>query len=582
MCGIIGIHGKDVAPSVFEQARDLLTPRGPDDAGIFHDASVQLFLGHRRLSILDLSSAGQQPMGTPDGRYVIVFNGEIYNYLELREELRQNYTFTTETDTEVLLAAFAAWGKGCLSKLNGMFAFAMWDAKERKLFCARDRMGEKPFFWIQRDGVFAFASEIKALLALGFSPRPNEHIIFEYLTAGLYDHSDETFFEGIRSLPAGHLLSCDGRRLSIERYWNLADAEGDHVRLTDAERRERLAYLLEDAVRLRFRSDVPVGINLSSGLDSNVLYYYSNLVSGAYPPAFSLYVESEKYNERSVIETFLSPDQKKSWKTTPLLPEEVLPLAVGLTALQDQPYGGIPTIGYAKLIQATERAGVIVLMEGQGLDEILAGYKYYELELEKDRSGIGTRSSIHYSQDMTTLVHANIFDTAFVKRAKRVRVFDAPLDSHLRNAQYRDLLYTKLPRVLRFNDHVTMAYSRELRLPYLDHRIVEFCFWLPWQYKIGPSGGKALVRNVVQKTLPKVVQGTQKKAFGAVQTEWFRKYFEKDIRSILSSASFQARGFWDTEALQKCVDRFFAGEGDNSFFLWQCINLELWFQAHID
>ncbi len=583
MCGILGIKGNVGERDLFEHARDTLKKRGPDDAGTYFSKEEGIALGHRRLSIIDLSSAGHQPFVSEDQRYVLVFNGEIYNYVEIKQELKSSYVFKTKTDTEVLLAAYVVWGDECLEKLNGMFAFAIWDKKTETLFCARDRFGEKPFFYSYEEGRFLFASEIKALLALSVSRKPNEKIIFDYLYHGLYDHTNETFFEKIYSLPGGHYLKIKGESFQIKRYFDIAKSRAENQNLTHEQIKQKFNYLLEESIRLRFRSDVPVGINLSSGLDSNVIYYYSYLVNRLYPNSFSMCLPSEEFDECGIIKDFLTPDQKLHWNTSSISPEEVFPLAEKMNRIQDQPFGGIPTIAYAKLNEKAHDAKTIVLLEGQGLDEILAGYKYYKLEHEKDLSGLKTEdSSLDYSQDMTKLVFPEVLNEDFVQKNQHKISFETPFDSHLLNAQYRDLFYTKLPRVLRFNDHVTMAYGRELRLPYLDHRIVEFCFWLPVSYKMSTEGQKVLMRELVEGLLPPAIYNTQKKSFGAVQTEWFRKFLKKEVLEVVNSASFRSRGYWDIPKLTEKIEEFYAGKGENSFFIWQCINLEMWFRNYID
>ena len=588
MCGIIGIKGKLPEQKRFEAARDTIKHRGPDDAGIFYSPEAGIALGHCRLSIIDLSAAGQQPLWSNDGRYSIIFNGEIYNYVEIQKEIGERYAFQTQTDTEVLLAAYSIWKEKCLERLNGMFAFAIWDRETGELFAARDRLGEKPFYYSYEGQTLSFASEIKALLALGVPPRPNEKIIFDYLYYSFYDHTGETFFEGIKKLPAGHFLIFKGHEFSIKKYWDVADAKPAKP-FADTEVVETFKKLLEDSIKIRYRSDVPVGLNLSSGLDSNSLYQYSNVVNGRYPAAFSMCVASSEYDECDIIDGLLNEKQKKNWHTCTTEPGEIFPGAEKMNIIQDEPYGGIPTIAYDKLSKLAHHCGVTVLIEGQGLDEILAGYKYYIAEHAKDVEALGTRSarSAHsqpttLSQDMTKQIFPEILDKNFVQKNHHDISFPEPFDSCLLNAQYRDLMYTKLPRVLRFNDHATMAYGRELRLPYLDHRIVEFCFWLDPKFKLSDNGQKALMRQAMKEYLPKLLHGRTKKAFGAVQTEWFRKHHKKEIHEILNSDSFKSRTYWDHEKLDETVRQFFDGKGDNSFFIWQCINLELWFRKYID
>ncbi|MEK7555189.1 MAG: asparagine synthase (glutamine-hydrolyzing) [Patescibacteria group bacterium] len=582
MCGIIGVAGNIPKESKAIEARDAMRHRGPDDAGIFYDKKNGIMLGFRRLSIIDLTSGGHQPMASNDKRFTIIFNGEIYNYIELKEELKGSYDFKTQSDTEVLLAAYVKWGEQCLDRLNGMFSFAIWDALGHVLFAARDRVGEKPFYYHHdpKTGTLSFASEIKALLKLGVPVSPNEDMILDYLAYGFYHHTEQTFFKNIQELRGGHFLIKKGSDITIKRYWDLANIADRPRDIGEKEAIHTLRELVADSITLRFRSDVPVGINLSSGLDSNSLLYYAKKVTGHNPEMFSMCMADAKYNECAIIIDLLNNDEKKRWHTSYLTPDQVFQGAEMMNTIQDQPFGGIPTTMYAGMNEVAKKEGVTVLLEGQGVDEILAGYKYYIPEYEKDLRG-GNSSSVGMSQDMSKLIGKDVVSEKFMW-LKKTPEFKEPFASHLLNAQYRDIYHTKLPRVLHFNDHVSMAYSRELRLPFLDHRIIEFCFFLPPELKIRNGTQKFLMREAMKDVLPAVVQEKQKVAFGAVQNDWLKEYFRKEVYELLDSPSFQARPFWDQKKLRERVDRFYAGEGNNSFFIWQCINLELWFRAFID
>ena len=590
MCGIIGVVGKLPSQKLFEEARDVLAHRGPDDKGIYIEPNESVALGHRRLSIIDLSSAGHQPFFSSDKRYVLTFNGEIYNYLEIREELRDFYNFKTNTDTEVLLAAYIKWGKHCLEKFNGMFAFAIWDRKEKKLFCARDRMNIKPFYYSLVGDTLYFASEIKALFKLGIKQRANQDTIFIYLNYGFYDYDEKTFFEDIKRFPAGHFGYFRDGKLRIEKYWDLAETTSRSKGMSDREIEEQFKFLVADSIKLRFRSDVPVGVNLSSGLDSNsILHYAYEVTNNKDIHTFSRCMRSEDYNECSLISQYLTAGQKKFWNQCYFEPEEVFDLTDEMITIQDQPFGGITTVSNIRMNGRAKQKGITVILEGQGGDELLAGYRYYLPEHQKDLAGqkvnttaeriTGTRRG----QDMTLPIDQGILNRDFVKEhIGNSPVLRNPTDSHLLNAQYRDITQLKIPRAQRFNDHTSMNFSLELRFPFLDHRIVEFCFWLDSKYKINGGDQKYLMRKTMSEFLPANVKSKKKKAFGAIQGEWFRKYHRDKILNLLNSGSFKARPYWDHKKLSEKIQRFFQGEGNNSFWLWQAINLELWFRKNID
>jgi len=586
MCGIVGAIGKNSRKDLLKKSLDSIKHRGPDGEGIFVDEIDNIALGHRRLAIIDLSEDGKQPFISNDSRYVIVFNGEIYNYIELKEELKSEYDFKTKTDTEVLLASYIKWGVKCLDRFNGMFAFAIWDKEKKELFCARDRLGIKPFYYYKEQDCFCFGSEIKALLKLGVPAKENDEIIFDYLYYGFYDHSDNTFFRGIKKLPAGNYLFLKNNKIDIKRYWDLNKPVYDYSNMSSFDIKKEFERLLSDSIKLRFRSDVPVGLNLSSGLDSNSLFYFSeNYLNIKNINIFSMSLPSKEYDECGLIEGYLSDNQKQYWHKSELNPRDVFSLARTMNTIQDEPYGGIPTIAYLPLNKKAKEMNIKVLLEGQGVDEILGGYKYYELELKKDlirQKASADIYSFDYSQDMTKLIDVEILDDNYVSSFKKNLRFDEKFNSNLLNAQYRDITCAKLPRVLRFNDHVSMNYGIELRLPYLDYRIVEFCFWLPSDYKIKNNVHKKLLRDIMSDKIPKIVKNSGKKAFGAVQTEWFRKYFKEEIKEVIYSSCFRGRKYWNNKKLEEKVGDFFAGKGDNSFFIWQCINLEFWLEEFID
>lgn len=612
MCAIIGSVGKQVDEKTFLKARDSMAHRGPDDEGVFYDERANVRLGHRRLSIIDLSPAGHQPMQSADGRYVIVYNGEIFNYVELKKELA-GYPFRSTSDTEVLLAAYTKWGKECLKKLNGQFAFAIYDTKERLLFAARDHFGIKPFYYATPENSFLFSSEIKGLLALGVPARPKERIIYEYLAFGLYDHSESTFFAGIKSLPAGHYLEYKEGQLRVAPYWDLKERGAVRYGKGWKEIAEQFLALLEDAVRLQFRSDVPVGLNLSSGIDSAALYYFAKKVYRPDIHTFTAGIEDDEFNEAALVEARLSEEEKKTWHTATLKPAEVFALAEEVMSGQDEPYGGMPTIQYYNLYRETKTIeGIKVLIEGQGVDEALAGYAYYAPDFYRDAvlrgdlvsikryfdyaksegipAGTAIRALLHYvfpgrgrSQDFSRESGTGIVSPALAARygAEPPR-FVRPFRSALLNHQYQDIRYTKLPRVLRFNDRVSMAHSKELRVPFLDPRLMEFMFFLPPALKIRGTTRKLLLRKAMKEYVPEVVrrEAQVKKTFGAFQTKWFREYFEREARERLSSKTFRALPYFDHRAAEDRVNRFFRGEGTNSFFLWQMINLELWLRKY--
>ena len=356
--------------------------RGPDGHATFVDASDQVKLGHDRLSILDLSSAGAQPMTSADGRFVIVFNGEIYNYIELRAELA-DYPFRTGTDTEVIIAAFEAWGEECLDRFLGMFALMIWDTRQRCLFAARDRFGVKPLYFSRRpDGGVAVSSEIRGFRAANVGIQPDPTAWATYLARGFQEFPGSTFWLGVESLPPGHKLRWrPGATVTISRWYDLASAAGlEFDERSDSRVEEEYLELLTDSVRLRFRSDVPVGINLSGGIDSSVLLGLVHAIQGpdSDVSVFTFSTNDSSYDELPWVRRMLERTQHRLVNCV-LTAEQVPQLAISVQDHQDEPFGGIPTLAYARVFEEAHVRGVKVLLDGQGMDEQWAGYDYYRL-----------------------------------------------------------------------------------------------------------------------------------------------------------------------------------------------------------
>ncbi len=573
MCGISGIFG--APPTGLEAMVRALGHRGPDGRGCHVDPSGLAALGHNRLSIIDLSDDGRQPMSDPAGRWWLVFNGEIYNYLELRRELEPSWEFRSRSDTEVLLAAYVTWGSACLDRLLGMFSFLLWDSRERRLFAARDRFGVKPLYLHERpDGALLVASEITALHAAGVEARPDATTWACYLAHGLYEQSGGTFWESVRALPPGCYLTWQDGRLAITEWYDVANRVGNRAgdgggfdTRPESTVREEYRALLTDSVRLRFRSDVPVGINLSGGLDSSTLLGLVQEVQGPESDiqAFTFVTGDERYDELPWVRQMLERT-RHPLVACGLAPEDVPALAASVARSQDEPFGGIPTLAYARLFERAREAGVVVLLDGQGMDEQWAGYDYYEAAVNGSSQLVqGTRESP---------VRPACMAPELLRRAAAPDLA-APFPDALRNLQYRDLRYTKLPRALRFNDRVSMRASTELREPFLDHRLVELALSQPADRKIRDGRHKWMLRSLVQDLLPGGVAEAPKRPVQTPQREWLRGPLRGWAEGEIERGLRAFDGWLDADAVCREWQGFCAGAGDNSFFVWQWISLGL-------
>lgn len=521
---------------------DAIAHRGPDGEGHWVEENEQLALGHRRLSIIDLSDAASQPMHFAD-RYSMVFNGEIYNYLELKEELiKSGIHFSTSSDTEVLLALYHQKREQCLQDLDGMFAFAIWDKQDQTLFCARDRFGEKPFFHAIHNGAFYFASEMKALWAAGVPKQPNKRRIFSYLAYGRLDDISThgtTFFEEIFQLEPAHFFYLkNGEFIQKTRYWEIDPLKRDTTITFDGAQ-AKFVDLLQQSIQRRLRSDVPVGSSLSGGLDSSSIVMLIDRMKseGQIQKTFSARFEGFKRDEGTYIDminqasateahtVFLTPEElNKEWKT--------------VAYYQEEPFGSTSIVAQWNVMRLAKQNDTTVLLDGQGADEYLAGYSsyfhtYLAGEFVRNRANYKkliqqyeTFYSVQLHQGRFFPVHArfpNLRDKIrklrnSVKTPAYFRQFHPDFLKELKNTPYtshqtnnlnisllESIQGSSLPTLLRYADRNSMAHSREVRLPFLSHELVEFVFSLPDDFKIRDSWTKAVMRFGMRDILPEEV-----------------------------------------------------------------------------
>ncbi len=564
MCGIAGIiqlHPSRYGRPDIERMTDALAHRGPDGAGTWQSGSGQAWLGHRRLSIIDLSEAGHQPMVFLN-RYTIIHNGEIYNYIELREILqKKGYRFRSRTDTEVIAAAYDCWGKSCLERFNGMFAFAIWDDDAQELFAARDRFGEKPFFYYAGEESLVFASEIKGLWAAGIRKIPNLQMLFNFLTIGYTGNPalpGETFFEHIQKLPAATcLLYKPGKnpQVVLEKYWD-PDPLYKHRGINEKEALEQFESLLLRSVSRRLRSDVPVGTSLSGGLDSSSIAGLAAGLTGspssfkAFTAVFPGFEKDESVHAQETVKHFgLEPftvtataaDLVRDWDK--------------LCEHQEEPFGSASIYAQYKVFELAKKTGVKVLLDGQGADETLAGYmKYYKWfwqelfrrrrlhhsrELPAARAlGVKERftvknmiaaffpafaSVVIERQYLLRALRQEDLDREFVRLQSREAYYTPPEHFTLNGVLYFNTCVHGLEELLRYADRNAMAHGRETRLPFLDHELVEFVFSLPAEYKIRHGRTKWILREIMKNKLPEIITWRNDKVgFEPPQAAWMR------------------------------------------------------------
>lgn len=580
MCGLFGIF----APGGAEE-RDVrrgiavLRHRGPDAAGVWSSPCGRLALGHARLSIIDLSGGANQPMLSYDGRWSLIFNGEIVNYRDVRAAYRGPWTFRTAGDSEVLLATFATRGVSAMHDWVGMFAFAVFDADRRVLTLARDRFGVKPLYLVDLPGGgLAFASEITPLLPHLATVDADKDVIRTYLETGLYDHSERTFFKGVTALPQGCVLevNVDTGVRRLARWYDLAERVADVGGASAGELEDECARRIETAVRDHLVADVRVGLNVSGGVDSSVLVG----IARQYVNDIQLFTQDYEppYSEARWVEEVADGCDLH---LLTLDAERILGALRDTVRAQAEPFGGVTVCGYAALYAEARRAGVTVLLDGNGVDEVFLGYTKYAAE--RSTSAGGGSGATGRSIDGTYGLRPEAMDPVIAVASQIVPTgsFGAWGDA-ARDDAVRDLLSAKIPRGLRFNDRMSMQHSRELRVPFLDHRVVEFGCAVPTSLLLEGGVTKALFRRIAERWVPPVVTRAQKRSVQSPQREWLGNQMSSLVADVLNSRSFAERGWVDAAYARRTFDAYLTHGADNAFFLWQWLNLELWAREFLD
>jgi len=628
MCGIAGIVALDgFDPAQLMSMTHLVKHRGPDGYGFvyfdflsnspgegFHNQDgyprlekPSLGFGARRLAILDLSDSGNQPMQTENEDFWITYNGEVYNYLEIRKELEgMGHSFRTHTDTEVILEAYSEWGPSCVNRFNGMWSFAIWDRRQRKLFCSRDRFGVKPFYYFATDSLLVFGSEIKQILHFpGVQRTANENIVLQYLEQGVQDHSESTFFNAILQLPPGHSMIVDLGKPSISvkssRYWKLPISPEDN--LSEEEAIERFLSQLKRAVNWRLCSDVPVGSCLSGGLDSSSVVMLASEADRAKElHSFSSCYDDPSIDERKFIQEIVS--------ASGVTPHYVFPKAEGfwddlerLIWHQDEPVGGTSVYAQWCVMQEARKRGIPVLLDGQGGDEALCGYrKFYFFHLWHlmkranprvvidgiawIRNSDGTLWSWEHAKRYVPFIggrsqslRARMCSPTFANNHHNIPKNDIGPGASLSERQRDDLSFWSIPALLHYEDRNSMAHSIEARVPMLDYELVQFAVNCPPDLKLRDGWTKWILRQALRGVLPEPVRLRRSKlGFATPQKQWLRQDIRGIIRSVVQESDLK---FSRILSLKKVREQFNAFVSNHKGSLtdveaFRVLNLELW------
>ena len=622
MCGIAGIISKNKTESV--QIKGMLSKikhRGPDYQGnvnLFDDCA---WLGHTRLSIIDLSEAANQPMKY--GQLYLTYNGEIYNYIELKNELREKgHSFRTDSDTEVILAAYREWGRGCVSRFNGMFAFVIIDSENRTFFAARDRYGVKPlYYWINADNETTyFASEIKEFTELpGWKPRINAQRVYDYLTFGLTDHTNETLFKDVFQIRGGECaagkIEDPAYSFKVQKWY---EPEITTLKLSEQEAAVRFRELFFDSVKLRLRSDVGVGSCLSGGLDSSSIVCTVNELlkqngDASTQKTVSALAKGTPHDESKYIDRVLS-DRKINGLFVDPSPEELWRIQNKLIWHQDEPFGSTSIYAQWCVFQKAKENNLTVMLDGQGADELLAGYMrfflpYYsqlflhfkwkklaeEVRYAGDYHGYSWRTVakgvaktklptgiIGRAQKSQTSNGASEWYSAEKLGAERKmpRFYGSERAKSLGELSGQLFFYNNMPMLLRYEDRNSMAHSVESRLPFLDCRLVEFAMSLPDEYKISRGRTKAVLRNAMDGILPEqIINRMDKIGFETPEEKWEKEH-SNVFRKMIEESIEKTNGIVNNNALEY-FDRVIAG-GKLDFSVWRMINFGIWYDMFIN
>ncbi len=623
MCGIVGLFDcrgrRSFDEGQFARMNDSQTHRGPDDSGLHFEPG--LALGHRRLSILDLSPAGHQPMASDDGTVIVVYNGEIYNFQELRAELEaEGHSFHSHCDTEVIVKGWQVWGEGCVDKFRGMFAFAIWDATRETLFLARDRLGIKPLFYAQLgDGRLAFSSELKALYLLPDLPRDIDHQAVEDYFAYGYIPDPKTILKAVRKLPPGYVLSQQRGAPAAQprQYWDLAFHPDN--RLDQGAITEELPSRLAEAVQMRMISDVPLGAFLSGGVDSSAVVA---LMAGQSPEAINTYsigFDQPEYDERDYAKEVA--ERYHTHHTTRVVNPDDFDLVDKLADLYDEPYADSSAMPTYRVCQLA-REQVTVALSGDGGDELFAGYRRHRwhayeqkirnliptglrrpifgflgraypkldwapkaLRAKSTFEAIGFDAAEGYFHSVSVLparLRRQMFSPGFTSDLQgydalsvlRSVMDNAPVDDELSRVQYADVK-TYLPGdILTKVDRASMAHSLEVRVPILDHRFMEWAAQIPPRLHLENRQGKMAFKRALEGRLSKTTLYRDKMGFAVPLENWFRGPLRDRIRGAVENDALADTGIFDMSFLGRLVDEHQSGRWNHSAALWAILMFE--------
>jgi len=607
MCGLAGIIGKKVSSLEKHKVLNSILHRGPNSSGVYSDKDTTFI--HARLSILDISNNGNQPMIDKKTGTIILYNGEIYNFKELKIKELNNFKFASNTDTEVILNLYIKFGIKFVNKLEGMFAISIWDPRIKKLYLIRDRFGIKPLFYYHKNKILAFSSEIKPIFNFNIKSELNFENLKKYLLYGMLATSKSTLFNDICSVPSGSILTFHKNKIFISKYWNLKDNFSSRFnKLNEKEIEEETFFLMKKVIKEHLISDVPVGICLSSGSDSQVILNCVIEENLKKIECFTYGFNETKYNEIEKLK-YLKKDKKQIFNSSILNPFNLINDLEKSISDFECPIGGLGTLGLWKLMKKAKKRNIPVLLSGEGADEAFCGYKYYYyfflLELYKNKQYDLLNKEVKYlkyDQDITEKIDKKFFnkldfnsvqapdgsllkDESFLINKNKIKFYTnnefdnihmSKKTSPLKSRIFKDLFFLKIPKLLWFVDRASMASGIECRVPFLDRRIIEHCFSLPSNLLIKNGINKYLIKNFLTKKFRQKDVKKKKLYVATPQREWIKSKLRNKVLEYIKKGYLVDRKIIDYKLFKNHYERYSKSKKlGNSFKFWKILNAEI-------
>ena len=570
MCGIAGsinFIDKRIEDKIIPNLVNSIKHRGPDNQNFWVSKKRNALMVNTRLSIIDLTEKGNQPFVSKDKRYIIVFNGEIYNFKTLKKNLRE-FEFKSDTDTEVLLYLYIKFKAKALEMIEGMFSFAIYDKKKDELFCARDQYGIKPFYYYSYKNQFWFSSEIKTFFIIDKNITKNDNAIFRYLNSEYHEHVKETFYKNIFKIKPGHYLIVRKSKIVEKQFWKF-EKKFEKIILPkkEEEKKEYINFLINKAVENSMVSDVPISIASSGGLDSSILQILAHKKNPKID-LVSWIFKNPKFSERNFVDQ-ISKKTKINSRKYCVTEDDFLKKLKTTVAINEEPFSGLPVIAYYLCLKNACKTKVI--LDGSGLDEALSGYsKYFEKKLNTKLNFIKGQDGS--SSILNNIIHEN-FNKNFRNFENKIKL---PFNNSLDNSKYLDFFFLKLPRALRFRDKISMSIGKEIRPSFLNDNLILSLFKIEKKFQINKGLGKFILRDIYKNELGKAIAFAKKRDIQTPQTIWFKNNLNKWLKDFLNKSNIWDYQYLDKKKFFHNYELFKQGKINNSFFLWKAINLDLW------